>query len=212
MGRDQNPHTTQPILTRFTYPFKWIIALLIQLQKEQSINQCPYSSGNKKQIYQHTSYSVLSNLFFKREFPPFPFLPLQLFLYGNHLYIPPIAAHCTNLVHLTNCGRAYLSFARRRYLRSSRNCCFSDSLETSGGQRRLARYGFGGAVAPAPTARAFRDGETDDELKEAAAATVAREKMEAGWCLVVVVAVAVVEAEVERKGSSSPRRDCGHRS
>lgn len=76
----------------------------------------------------------------------------------------------------------------------------------------MARYGFGGAVAPAPAARAFRDGETDDELKEAAAATVAREKMEAGWCLVVVVAVAVVEAEVERKGSSSPRRDCGHRS
>jgi len=54
----------------------------------------------------------------------------------------PITPHCTNFVHFDHTGRAYFSFARRLYVRSSRNWCLDGNLDISGGQGRLALYGL----------------------------------------------------------------------
>lgn len=56
--------------------------------------------------------------------------------------IHPINPHCTSFVHFVHSGLAYFNLARLLYFRSSRNCCFSDMLETSGGHCRFAVYVF----------------------------------------------------------------------
>ena len=56
--------------------------------------------------------------------------------------VQPINPHCTSFVALFHVGRAHLSFVRRRYRRSKRNCILWLSFVKSGGQAFCCRYGL----------------------------------------------------------------------